>query len=197
MALKSMVTYQREELIIFLEVNHVDVTAQAKTYIQKLLSRFQFLYPSITITWGIAKQYGYSTFETSYQEAKRALEIGRKRNGANSISVYADTKVDRVMESLLKNDELIDIAKSILDTLLRYAQERQIDLLHTFTTYHRNRGNVSQTARELNLHRQSLLYRLRKIESLTNCSLDDVDDLFLLDLSIRLWLNGMDIKERG
>ncbi|MFD2511963.1 helix-turn-helix domain-containing protein [Halalkalibacter alkalisediminis] len=63
--------------------------------------------------------------------------------------------------------------------------------MHTFTTYHHNRGNVSQTARELNLHRQSLLYRLRKIEALTNCSLDDADDLFILDLSTRLWLNGM------
>ncbi|WP_332693131.1 PucR family transcriptional regulator [Halalkalibacter lacteus] len=195
MALKSMVTYQGEELIIFLEVNHQDVIEQAKTYITKLLSRFQFLYPSITITWGIAKQYGYSNFAASYEEAKRALEIGRKRKGPNTISVYADTKVDRVMESLLKNEELIDIAKTILDSLLRYARERQIDLLHTFTTYHRNRGNVSQTARELNLHRQSLLYRLRKIETLTNCSLDDADDLFLLDLSIRLWLNGMDVKE--
>ncbi|KHF40265.1 PucR family transcriptional regulator [Halalkalibacter okhensis] len=194
MALKSMVTYQNEELIIFLEVNH-HVMEQAKTYITKLQTRFQFLNPSISIAWGIAKQYGYSCFATSYQEAKKAVEIGRKRNGKNSISIYADTKVDRVMDSLLKNDELIDIAKSILDSLLRYAKERQIDLLHTFTAYHRNHGNVSQTARELNLHRQSLLYRLRKIESLTNCSLDDPDELFLLDLSIRLWLHGMELKE--
>ncbi|MFB4166334.1 helix-turn-helix domain-containing protein, partial [Alteribacillus sp. JSM 102045] len=50
----------------------------------------------------------------------------------------------------------------------------------------RNRGNVSQTARELNLHRQSLLYRLRKIETLTGCNLVNSDDTFLIDLSIRL-----------
>ncbi|MFB4166322.1 helix-turn-helix domain-containing protein, partial [Alteribacillus sp. JSM 102045] len=42
----------------------------------------------------------------------------------------------------------------------------------------RNRGNVSQTARELNLHRQSLLYRLRKIETLTGCNLVNSDDTF-------------------
>ena len=40
--------------------------------------------------------------------------------------------------------------------------------------------------RELNLHRQSLLYRLKKIEALTNRSLSNTDDLFLLNLSIRL-----------
>ncbi len=48
------------------------------------------------------------------------------------------------------------------------------------------KGNVSKTARELNLHRQSLLYRLKKIEALTNRSLSNTDDLFLLNLSIRL-----------
>ncbi|WP_227936268.1 PucR family transcriptional regulator [Alkalihalobacillus deserti] len=191
MALKSMVTYQQEELIIFLEVNHQNANQQTRTYITKLVSRFYYLYPTITLTWGIAKQYGYSCFTSSYQEAKRALEIGRKRKSSNAISTFADTTADRIIENLLKNDELIDIASSVLDSLLRYSEERHINLLHTFTTYHHNRGNVSQTARELNLHRQSLLYRLRKIETLTNCSLDDADDLFILDLSTRLWLNGM------
>ncbi|TMZ33174.1 hypothetical protein EMG21_34470, partial [Klebsiella pneumoniae] len=33
----------------------------------------------------------------------------------------------------------------------------------------------------------SLLYRLRKIESLTNRSLVNADDLFLLNLSVKLW----------
>ncbi|WP_180319899.1 helix-turn-helix domain-containing protein [Halalkalibacter krulwichiae] len=95
---------------------------------------------------------------------------------------------------MLNNKELIDIANSVLGSLLRYSKERQIDLLHTFTVYHQNRGNVSQTARALNLHRQSLMYRLRKIEALTNCSLDNAEDLFILDLSTRLWLNGMETK---
>ncbi|TWI58942.1 PucR family transcriptional regulator [Halalkalibacter nanhaiisediminis] len=195
MALKSMVTYQQHELIIFLEVTHYEATEQARVYISKLAERLQLLYPSLSLTWGIAKQYGYSCFDSSYQEAKRALEIGRKRIGPASISIYADTKVDRVIESIVQNRELIEMAESVLSSLLHYANERQIDLLHTFTIYHRNRSNVSQTARELNLHRQSLLYRLRKIESLTGCSLDDADDLFLLDLSVRLWLNGIDQKE--
>nr|WP_281419503.1 helix-turn-helix domain-containing protein [Bacillus alkalicola] len=54
--------------------------------------------------------------------------------------------------------------------------------------YNKYKGNVSQTARALNLHRQSLLHRLRNIESLTQLSLVDSDDLFLLELSVRLWM---------
>jgi purine catabolism regulator len=46
---------------------------------------------------------------------------------------------------------------------------------------------MSLTARKLNIHRQSLLYRLEKIEALTEMSLDDHQDLFLLEVSTRMY----------
>lgn len=71
--------------------------------------------------------------------------------------------------------------------LLEYDRKKQSDLIHTFMTYQTFKGNVSQTARALFLHRQTLLYRLRRIESLTGLTLVDSDDSFLLEMSIRLW----------
>ncbi|WP_368504431.1 PucR family transcriptional regulator [Alkalihalophilus sp. As8PL] len=185
--LKAMITYQNEEFIIFLEVLHDQATETAFRYIQALDERLIFLYPSIRLSWGISKQYGYHLFYESYHEAKKALAIGKKRNGKGSKNLFADTKIDRMIEAMVGVEELTELTRHLLDSLIHYSKERQIDLLHTFMTYHANKGNVSQTARTLNLHRQSLLYRLRKIEALTGCSLDNADDLFLLDLSTRLW----------
>ncbi|WP_088102135.1 PucR family transcriptional regulator [Halalkalibacter urbisdiaboli] len=187
LALKVMVTFQQGELIVFLEVLNNLASDTAYSYVSALERRLSLLYPQLVITWGIGKQFGYNVFHESYQEAKRALSIGRKRYGIGNQHLFADTKLDRVLESMLEIKELKELSQTLLGTLLHYSKERNIDLLHTFTTYHRNRSNVSQTARELNLHRQSLLYRLRKIEALTGCNLDNPDDLFLLDLSARLW----------
>ena len=47
-------------------------------------------------------------------------------------------------------------------------------------------GNTSLTARNLHLNRQSLLYRLKKIEALTGMSLNQRKDLFLLELFTRI-----------
>lgn len=80
-----------------------------------------------------------------------------------------------------------DIILSTIQPLVEYDQQRQMDLIGTFSAYNHYQGNVSQTARALNLHRQSLLYRLRKIESLTGLSLVDPDDLFLLELCVRTY----------
>jgi len=75
--------------------------------------------------------------------------------------------------------------------LIEYEKKREMDLIDTFIVYDNQNGNVSQAARVLNMHRQSLLYRLRKIETLTNLSLDNPDDIFLLSISIKVWLTGM------
>ena len=60
-------------------------------------------------------------------------------------------------------------------------------LLKTLTEFIRTNYNTSQTARNLHIHRQSLLYRLEKIETLTNLSLDRHDDLFILEVFTRIF----------
>ncbi|WP_100372777.1 PucR family transcriptional regulator [Bacillus sp. FJAT-45037] len=185
--LKSMITFQANELIIFLEVLHDQPIETANRYIDALEARLMFLYPTIQCRWGISKQCGYHVFFETFQEAKKALSIGKRRNEGSHRHLFADTKIDRMIEAIVQVEELNELATQLLETLIHYSKERNIDLLHTFMTYHRHKGNVSQTARTLNLHRQSLLYRLRKIEALTGCSLDNADDLFLLDLSTRIW----------
>src|SRR5699024_11813285 len=87
--------------------------------------------------------------------------------------------------------ELKTITIATLKTFVDYEKKREMELIDTFIAYDNQNGNVSQAARVLNLHRQSLLYRLRKIESLTNLSLDNPDDVFLLNISIKVWQTGV------
>lgn len=76
---------------------------------------------------------------------------------------------------------------NIIGSLIEHDSENKLDLINTFKIYVENKGNVSQTARALHLHRQSLLYRLKRIEEITKLSLDNADDIFLLELCVRLW----------
>ncbi|WP_096200855.1 PucR family transcriptional regulator [Bacillus sp. FJAT-45350] len=188
---KVMTTFQRDELVIFLEVLDDKSNDSAFKFLFTFEKRISALAPSIILSWGISKQYGYQLFHESFQEAQRALSIGRRQKGPGHQSTYADTRIDRALYGLVESEELKQITFSTIGSLIDYSNERGIDLIHTFITYNKNRGNVSQTARQLNLHRQSLLYRLRKIETLTGCTLDDPDDIFLIDLSIRLWTYGI------
>lgn len=77
--------------------------------------------------------------------------------------------------------------ESVIGGLLEYDRLHNLDLTGTCRVYLQYNSNVSQAASALHLHRQSLLYRLKKIEMLTALSLGDADDLFLLNLCLRLW----------
>ncbi|SES66672.1 purine catabolism regulatory protein [Salinibacillus kushneri] len=190
-ASQTMITFQRDHFIIFLEISHHQVTETVDQFFYHLEKRLNQFMPELIFSWGISKTAGLRCFYESYQEAQKALEIGRRQKGPGFQNMYADTRVDRALMNLVHDEELRNITDQTIGTLLKYDQERGINLVYTFSVYNKNRGNVSQTARELNLHRQSLLYRLRKIESLTDCDLDKPDDMFLINLCIRLWTLGI------
>lgn len=62
--------------------------------------------------------------------------------------------------------------------------EQDLTLIHNLKCYLINGRNIAETARTLHLHRNTLIYRLRKIEDLLHISLDYLDENMLLYLLI-------------
>ncbi|HWO95961.1 MAG TPA: PucR family transcriptional regulator ligand-binding domain-containing protein [Bacillus sp. (in: firmicutes)] len=187
-------SFQRERLIIFLEATEEDVQHTVCTFLDMLE---QQLYDDdgLIFSWGIGENnVGFRSFHQSYKDARIALEIGRSHKGPGHRSTYANTGMFRLLSILAKEPSANEMARTIIGSLANYNRERGLDLLHTLASYIQHQGNVTQTSRALSLHRQSLLYRLRKIESLTDRSLEDPDDLFLLQLCLKLWTIRFEIN---
>ncbi len=185
-----MITREGDKLIIYLEIQHQTEHEYATDFLDHVDRRMRHLIPEISITWGIGRRIAtFKHYHESYQQANRSLKIGRSKGTRRTW--YEQTKLDRVLLQLLEKEEMREIVLETIEPLVHYDEERQMDLIGTFIAFNQFRGNVSQTARSLNLHRQSLLYRLRKIEALTRLSLNNPEHLFLLDLSIKAWKLGL------
>src|SRR5699024_9213807 len=104
---------------------------------------------------------------------------------------FDDTKLNRLLLHLANNPEVCDITLNTLQPLIEYEKKREMNLIDTFIAYDNKNRNVSQAACVFNIHLQSILYPIRKIERLNNVSLDNPDDVFLLNNSIKVWLTGM------
>ena len=194
---KVMTAFQRDELVIFLEVPPDRVVDTVHTFFDLFEGRLKEQLPGCFLSWGVGEnRAGILTFHAGYNDARTALEIGRKQKGPGHRSFFVDTGLYRALSHLCELPDMCEIVWTAIGRLIEYSRQRGIDLIQTFNAYVRNHCNVSQTARELNLHRQSLLYRLRKIESLTGRSLSDPDDLFLLQLSIKIWTTRSDILRK-
>ena len=72
----------------------------------------------------------------------------------------------------------------IVEPLLAYDQERRSDLIRTLRVYFASGANVSEAADRLFLHRNSMLYRLARVEKLTGLDLKDPRARLALQLGI-------------
>ncbi|UFT99187.1 PucR family transcriptional regulator ligand-binding domain-containing protein [Radiobacillus kanasensis] len=185
---KTLTTFDEGEVITYLEAESDASMEIANQFLDIIERRLSEQLPGIELSWGIAApKDGTQTFSVSFDEARTALDIGKQQYGSGERTFYNHTKINRLLKALSHKKEISDIVKETIQPLLDYDQKRNTDLIHTFMIYNKYKGNVSQAARAMNLHRQSLLHRLRNIESLTQLSLMDSDHLFLLELSVRLW----------
>lgn len=163
--------------------------------VNKFLDRLEALllneYPEYRFFWGIGevppKERGFSQ---QYKKALFALEQCIDSNLPERRLTYKDSRITGLIYHASGNEQLKDQAQQTLGKIFENDKNNTLgmNLMQTLTTFLKCNYNASLTARELHLHRQSLLYRLEKIEQLTECSLSNHDDLFLLEFYSRLLL---------
>ncbi|GMA61218.1 PucR family transcriptional regulator ligand-binding domain-containing protein [Alicyclobacillus fastidiosus] len=183
-----LVTYHDDELIIFYGrpddgVADKPLNALIDIFEARISERIE----GLVFSWGIGNVYdGAGAFQQSYTQARLAIDLGYRKKGRGHRTHYTEVSLNEAFVRLADDPEMRNVTDSVLGRLFDYDRTKNMDLVDTLRTYLRNQCNVSQTSRDMNIHRQTLIYRIHKIESLTNRSLVDPDDLFLLDLSLRL-----------
>lgn len=86
-------------------------------------------------------------------------------------------------------------ARSVLGALIDYDAQNQSNLLETIETFLTLDRSWTATAEKLTIHRQSLAYRLRKIESLTGRSTKstaDISAMWMALVALRVSRNDLD-----
>lgn len=148
--------------------------------------------PARRVSWGVAATARpVEGLAASYDEAQRALEVGRAVVGPASVGDATELAPYMMLAGLGADPEAMAIARSVVAPLLDYDRAKRRNLVETLDVYLQESGNASAAARRLFLNRRSLGYRLRRIEELTGRALDHPGDRFVLELSIKLLRFGI------
>jgi purine catabolism regulator len=122
----------------------------------------------------------------SLREAQQALEIGRRLFGEGQIHSFARLGIYRLLFHLHEQDELVDFYQETLGPLINQDSHSNNALIETLGEYFRCNGNLSETARAMHLHRNSLLYRLGRIEEILGRSLEDSELRLSLQIALKI-----------
>ena len=131
------------------------------------------------------------TMPVALSQATLAIKIGKKIPGAvNKCVDYAYAYIlNRLADDIDVSAGLLHPALTILK---KYDEKHRTSLYGTLYEYLRLERNVVVTAKHLLIHRNSMIYRLRRLEKLLNLDLEDINVRMYLMLSYQIdMINGI------
>lgn len=117
----------------------------------------------------------------SYKEAKLALDVGKIFYAEKNVAAYSALGIGRLIYQLPVNLCKIFIEEIFGDHLPSDLDE---ETLTTLNKFFENNLNVSETSRQLFVHRNTLVYRIEKIQKSTGLDLRSFDDALTFKIAL-------------
>ncbi len=117
----------------------------------------------------------------SYKEAKMALDVGKIFYAEKDVVAYNTLGIGRLIYQLP-----INLCQMFIEEIFgeNIPEELDEETLNTIDMFLANSLNVSETARQLYVHRNTLLYRLEKLQKATNLDIRIFDDALTLKIAL-------------
>ena len=130
----------------------------------------------------------------SYKEAKMAMDVGKIFYAEKSVASYHSLGIGRLIYQLPVNLCQMFIQEIFGDNV---PTDLDDETLNTLNKFFENNLNVSETARQLYVHRNTLVYRIERIQESTGLNLRSFDDAltFKIALMVTNYLKYLEDEE--
>jgi PucR family transcriptional regulator, purine catabolism regulatory protein len=125
------------------------------------------------------------TWRNSYRDAVQALELAARLQTDTPLYI-GDLGVYQLILSLSDREKLLEFTERTLGSLLEYDMRQHADLIKTLEAFFNCHGNLSQTAEMLIVHRNTLLYRMNRINEIAEIDLNRPETRLALHLALTI-----------
>lgn len=124
---------------------------------------------------------GLKEVSKSYKESKMALDVGKIFYAEKSIIAYNTLGIGRLIYQLPVNLCRMFIKEIFGDNI---PEELDDEMLTTVQKFFDNNLNVSETSRQLFVHRNTLVYRIEKLHQSTGLDIRKFDDALTFKIAL-------------
>lgn len=184
------VTQFSHEVVVVTEAfEGADAREEAHAFSRRLAERSSRLLDD-PVSAGLSRPVeDVSDIATAYEQASRALSIGRRIHGHGAVAHFDDLGIYRVLSLVPDDAELRSFAEEVLGELATDS-EQAADLRRTLQAVLDAGGNVAEASRKLHFHYNTLRYRIDKLESMVGPF--TADTRVRLDVQVALLILAMD-----
>lgn len=181
---------QYVDLIVLLyPIDNLQALPRARQQIEYLRGQLQVRSPGGTVAAGISRPIqGLINLRDAYREAKDALTIAHQLGDLDRSTYYGDLKLYQLL--LAVKDRTLPHMRRFYDEalapLVDHDDRKQGDLIRTLNGFFEANGNLAKAAADLDVHRNTLVYRLDRISELTGLDLNDPENRLILHLALKV-----------
>ncbi len=177
----SYIMFDGDQQCVVIDLNKTPYALRDIRHLLAPLCRDYYQYGGIS-----SPVAGIRELPVAYQQAKVALNQAFRLRNENWILFFHNCALDYTLMHLNTPMQLRHLVAPQLLELIDYDREKGSQLFETVKTYLTCERDIPKTAARLIIHRTTLTYRLKKIQSLMNLNLEDPDVRLYLQLSLRM-----------
>ncbi|MDX2160751.1 MAG: helix-turn-helix domain-containing protein [bacterium] len=181
--------WQRErenEVLVFCAVHDGDAVSISMKLAKSFASEVNRQYPGARAAVGIGQAaQDISAWRASHRDAVQALDLARRLQTDTPLYI-GDLGVYQLILGLNDRDKLTQFCERTLGTLIEYDKRQQADLIKTLEAFFACHGNLSETAKILIVHRNTLLYRMNRINEIAQIDLERPETRLALHLALTI-----------
>ncbi|MFW5772705.1 MAG: PucR family transcriptional regulator, partial [Phototrophicaceae bacterium] len=171
----------------------LDETPQAvsrvRAIVEEVRAQLAMRTPSGRVAAGLSRPAdGLGNLREAYREAKDTLSIAHELDENEQTTFYGDLKLYQLLLGLKERnlEHLRQFYNQTLHPLADHDERKNGDLVRTLTGFFDANGNLAKAATDLDVHRNTLVYRLERISDLTGLDLNDADNRLILHLALKV-----------
>ncbi len=163
-------------------LNNAQLPFQLQTLLTQALANHQL---SDAVSIGIGRyDSGMQGIRRSHQDARQSLTLGRRLYGSGHVTDYDDLGIYRLILAAENLPELRAFHDESLNELIEYDRVHNSTLVQTLEAFFQANCSPKEAASILQVHRNTVLYRLERIAEITGQNLDDSDVRLRLHLAL-------------
>lgn len=177
------------EMAILFSVRSESDIKDVRIRISEVLTLLESEYEDLGFSAGIGTAVrDINKAEQSWKEAKLAKKVGRmvNRQTTQRVTMVDDLGCLSFLYQMAGSRDLLRFYDSYMEELIRYDEKNGMNLIRTLEVYFENNKNIRRTADELFVHKNSVIYRLKKVESIIGEKLEDSETAFNLQMCLKI-----------
>ena len=171
-------------VILIKALEPADKAAQLEQTAQTIVDMMSTeLMKNVRVAYGTVVQE-LKDVSKSYKEAMMALDVGKIFYVEKKVNSYGSLGIGRLIYQLPAN-----LCRIFIDEIFGESDPGEFDeeIVSTVNKFFENNLNVSETSRQLFVHRNTLVYRIEKLEKSTGLDVRTFDDALTFKIAMMVY----------